>query len=133
MNKFALDTNILIYSHDDKESDKQNIARDLIILAPVVCSQVVSEYISVLKRVFKIPKAAIMNACLPNLRHCQIYTVDIQTLQTADRLIYRYDFQIFDAIIVAAALESGCNILYSEDMQHKMKVDNKLSIINPFI
>ncbi|MCL2074507.1 MAG: PIN domain-containing protein [Marinilabiliaceae bacterium] len=133
MNRVALDTNILIYSHDNNDSDKQSIARDLIILSPVVCSQVVSEYISVLKRVFKIPKAAIMNACLPNLRHCDFYAVDIKTLQTADMLIYRYDFQIFDAIIVAAALESGRNILYSEDMQHKMKVDNKLSIINPFL
>ena len=133
MNKFALDTNILIYSHDDNEGDKQNIARDLIVRSPVVCTQVVSEYISVLKRVFKMPKSAIMNACLPNLRHCQFHAVDIETLQTAERLIHSYDFQLFDAIIVASALESGCNILYSEDMQHKIKIDKQLSIINPFL
>ena len=133
MSKFALDTNILIYSHDDNDGDKQNIARDLILRSPIVCTQVVSEYISVLKRVFKIPKSSILNACLPNLRHCIFHAVDIETLQTTERLILRYDFQIFDAIIVASALESGCNILYSEDMQHQMKVDKKLSIINPFL
>ena len=67
MNEFALDTNILIYSHDNNNSDKQNIARDLIIRSPVVCTQVVSEYISVLKRVFKIPKTMLFSACMPNL------------------------------------------------------------------
>ena len=133
MNKFALDTNILIYSHDNSGGDKQNTARDLIVRSPVVSTQVVSEYISVLKRVFKMPKSVIMKACLPNLRYCIFHAVDIETLQTAEHLIECYDFQIFDAIIVASALESGCNILYSEDMQHEMKVDKKLSIINPFL
>ena len=133
MNKFALDTNILIYSHDDNALDKQNIARDLIVRSPVICTQTLAEYISVLRRATKIPKEFIINACMPNLKHCQIKLVDVATLQTADRLIERYDFQIFDAIIVASALETGCNILYSEDMQHNMKVDRKLSIINPFL
>jgi len=133
MNKFALDTNILIYSHDENSVVKQNIARDLIVRSPVVCTQVLSEYISVLKRIMKIHKTMIINACMPNLKHCQIKAVDIATLQTAERLIHRYDFQLFDAIIVASALENGCQTLYSEDMQHKMVIDRKLSIINPFL
>ena len=133
MNNFAIDTNILIYSHDKNAPDKQNIARDLIVRSPLVCSQTLAEYISVLRRVVKIPKEFIINACMPNLKHCQIQVVDIATLQTAERLIQHYDFQIFDAIIVASALETGCNTLYSEDMQHNMKIDRTLSIVNPFI
>jgi len=133
MNKFALDTNVLIYSHDESAIDKQNIARDLIVRSPIVCSQTLAEYISVLHRILKIPKAFIISACMPNLKYCQIQVVDIATLQTAEHLIQRYDFQLFDAIIVASALETGCNTLYSEDMQHNMKIDRKLSIINPFL
>jgi len=133
MTKFALDTNILVYSHDENALDKQNIARDLIVRSPFICSQTLAEYISVLRRVTKIPKAFIINACMPNLKYCQIKMVDIATLQMAEHLIQRYDFQIFDAIIVASALETGCNTLYSEDMQHNMKIDRKLSIINPFL
>jgi predicted nucleic acid-binding protein len=132
MNKFALDTNILIYSHDESAVSKQSISRDLIVQSPVVSSQVVSEYISVMKRILNYPKAMIINACIPNLKHCQIQVVDISTLQTAERLISHYDFQLFDAIIVASALENGCKILYSEDMHHKMIIDKRLSIINPF-
>ena len=133
MNKFALDTNILIYSHDENALDKQSIARDLIVRSPVICSQALAEYISVLRRVLKIPKEFVISACMPNLKHCQIKVVDIATLQTAERLIQRYDFQLFDAVIVASALETGCNTLYSEDMQHNMRIDRKLSIINPFL
>jgi predicted nucleic acid-binding protein len=37
-----------------------------------------------------------------------------------------------DLLIVATAIESGCSILYSEDMQHNQNIENKLVIINPF-
>ena len=133
MTKFALDTNILIYSHDENSVDKQNIARDLIVRSPVVCTQVISEYISVLRRIMRIHKSLIINACMPNLRHCQLQAIDITTLQTAERLIHYHDFQIFDAIIIASALDTGCKILYTEDMQHQMKIDKQLTIINPFL
>ena len=133
MNKCAIDTNILIYCHDENDIDKQRIARDLIVRSPIVCVQVVSEYISVLNRILKISKTQIINACMPNLKRCRIQTIDIETLQTAERLIQQYDFQLFDAIIVASALENDCQTLYSEDMQHNTKIDKQLSIINPFL
>jgi predicted nucleic acid-binding protein len=40
---------------------------------------------------------------------------DMTTLGLARRLIDRYDFQMFDGIVVALTLEAKCNILYSED------------------
>jgi len=39
---------------------------------------------------------------------------------------------IGDSLIVAAALDAGCTLLYSEDMQHGHKIDDRLTIINPF-
>jgi predicted nucleic acid-binding protein len=42
---------------------------------------------------------------------------------------YRYGF--YDALIIAAALEAGCNRLYSEDMQDGQKMEG-LTIENPF-
>jgi predicted nucleic acid-binding protein len=40
---------------------------------------------------------------------------------------------MFDSIIVASALEAGCDILYSEDMQHGQVIEGRLTIQNPFI
>jgi len=47
-------------------------------------------------------------------------------------IMNKYDFQLFDSIIVATALESGCSILYSEDMNDGQIIDSQLEIINPF-
>lgn len=34
--------------------------------------------------------------------------------------------------VIAAALASGCTVLYSEDMQHGQLIDGTLTIVNPF-
>jgi len=47
-------------------------------------------------------------------------------------LLKKYDFQIFDSFIVASALEYNCDILYTEDLQHMLIVEDKLRIINPY-
>ena len=59
--------------------------------------------------------------------------VNQNCLEKAESLIHQYDFQIFDAIIVATALENNYDTLYSEDMQHELIVERKLKIINPFL
>lgn len=43
---------------------------------------------------------------------------------------YRYSF--FDSLILASALESGCDKVYSEDMKHGQNIES-LQIVNPFI
>lgn len=45
----------------------------------------------------------------------------------------RYQLSNWDALIVAAALLSECEILYSEDMQDKQVFEDKLTVINPFL
>jgi len=43
-----------------------------------------------------------------------------------------HGFAFYDALIVAAAVEAGCDVLYSEDMQHG-RVIGGLTIRNPFV
>jgi predicted nucleic acid-binding protein len=133
MTKIALDTNILIYSHDKNDLRKQGIARTLLDLYPVISTQTISEYINVLKRKIAIPKYELIELCIENLNDCIIYPVNISTLKIAKHIIQRYDLQIFDSIIVASSIEANCEILYSEDMQHGLLVEKRMKIINPFI
>jgi len=51
----------------------------------------------------------------------------------AHSLVNKYDLQIFDGIIAAAALEADCDILYSEDMHNGQVIEKTLKIKNPFI
>jgi predicted nucleic acid-binding protein len=102
-------------------------------LHPVISTQVVSEYLNVMKRSFPVTKTELMELCVLWMKKSVIHPVNISTVKMARYLVGRYDFQIFDSIIVASAIEARCEVLYSEDMQHQMKVENQLKIINPFL
>ena len=43
----------------------------------------------------------------------------------------KYNISYYDSLILSSAIDSKCNILYSEDMQHNQKIET-LTIINPF-
>jgi predicted nucleic acid-binding protein len=48
-------------------------------------------------------------------------------------LLKKYHFSFYDALIVAAASQTKCDVLFSEDMQHNLLVNDSLRIINPFL
>ena len=131
--KIALDTNVLVYCHSNAEPEKQEMATSFFALCPVISTQVLSEYINVVKRKLKLPKDEIMDVCMLNIEMCILQPVSFTTLKYARKLLDRYDFQLFDSIVVASALEAGCHILYSEDLHHGLLVEKQMEIINPFI
>jgi predicted nucleic acid-binding protein len=47
------------------------------------------------------------------------------------RISQRHKYHIYDSLVIAAALEAGCAILYSEDMQDGHSIES-LRIRNPF-
>jgi len=133
MSEIALDTNILLYRHNRPYDNAQRaIAYKLLSETPVISSQVISEYLNVMRRRFKVEKRKLIRACAVWLQDCYVHPVTASTIERADELINRYDFQLFDGIIVASALEAGCDILYSEDMHDGLIVEETLTIVNPF-
>ena len=133
MSRIALDSNILIYNHSIECEDKKLIARAFFKENPIVSSQVISEYINVIKRNLKLTKLELVQLCSLWIEKCTVQPVVLSTIKLAKNLIEKYDFQVFDGIIVAAALEADCNILYSEDMQNGQIIENTLKIVNPFV
>ena len=131
--KIALDTNILIYLYDDSDERKRNISESLILDRPIIGSQVISEFLNVTKRLLKLPKNELMDKANKLFRVCEIVSMNQMTITKAKDLIIKYDFQLFDSLIVASALQANCTILYSEDLHHNLLVENQLRIINPFI
>ena len=59
--------------------------------------------------------------------------VTIETHESALRIAARYGFNIYDALIAAAALQADCRILYSEDLQAGQILEGRLTIRNPFV
>mgnify|MGYP001002970320 FL=1 len=67
------------------------------------------------------------------LSSCRMAQDTTNTLLLASDLRERYKFAYWDSLIVAAALDAGCDTLYTEDMQHKQVIDGRLRLINPFV
>jgi predicted nucleic acid-binding protein len=133
MSRIALDTNILIYLHDIERSKKREVANQLVVISPVISNQVISEYLNVCNRRLKMSKQDCLNSLLSWLPYCELSLTDLSIYPNALKLINKYQFQLFDAIIVSSALHSNCDILYSEDMQHNLVINDQLKIINPFV
>ena len=64
---------------------------------------------------------------------CQVAIITPMTIQHAIEIAERYKFSWFDSLIVATALEAGCDTLYTEDLQHRQIIDGRLTVSNPFM
>ena len=62
---------------------------------------------------------------------CSVMPVDEKTVRNAMKIAQRYRFSHWDSLIIAAAQQADCAILYSEDLQHGQRID-QLTLINPF-
>jgi predicted nucleic acid-binding protein len=143
VNKESIDTNILLYFHQDQEVRRQPVAEALIDKHPVISAQVVSEYLYEMENLFRDShpkgtpldenaKVDILKKCEMTLTGSHIQHVSTDTLKHARKLVHKHKFQLRDAVIVASSVEAGCTILYSEDMDDQLKVDEQLTIKNPF-
>lgn len=117
----------------DSDSRKRSIAQNILLLKPSINAQVLTEVANVCKRRFKYDKEQLLRLWTDLLGDCNFIQTSKTTFHASIGLVKKYDFQLFDALIVSSALEANCSILYSEDMQHKMIIENRLTIINPFI
>lgn len=131
MNDSFLDTNIIIYSlGKDIEKRKQSI--ELISCHPFISAQVLNETANTLIRKFSMPINDIKVIIKRLTIECKVKPLTEKIHFSALTIKERYQFSFYDSLIIASALESGCDILYSEDMQHKQVIDGQLQIINPF-
>jgi predicted nucleic acid-binding protein len=126
------DTNIPIYAESD-DGERSLRARSILAGAPVISTQVVNEAIAALTRKcgFTRPEANEVATALMDL--CEVFPVDEFTVREAMRLSFRYAVSHWDALIVAAALQAGCDVLFSEDLQHEQVFDGRITVLNPFL
>jgi predicted nucleic acid-binding protein len=137
--RFFLDTNMFAYAFDSNSPTKAKRAAQLIRQAAdtgngVVSYQVVQEFFNLAFRRFQHPM---------NVAEAEQYLITVfrpllgvnsssVLYVEAIRIAGRYRLSWYDSIIVAAALQSQCTLLYSEDLQHGQDIEGVL-IENPFL
>jgi predicted nucleic acid-binding protein len=132
-----VDTNVLIYAEDRDAKLKHDVARDLIVRLwderdGVLSVQVLQEfYVNVTRKL----KKPLSNAkALEIVEEYLTWTVVENTarlLTSAIRLQSKAQLSFWDAMIVQAAIEVGCERLYSEDLNHGQRFGS-LVVVNPF-
>jgi predicted nucleic acid-binding protein len=131
--KCFIDTNIWVYAHLQDTHNKCDVALELLETLPqlVGSTQVLNEYYSVMLKK-KIADHLIQENIELIISIAEITVIEITTLRLTHKLKLKYGFSYWDSLVLASALESGCQCLYSEDMQHRQAIENSLIIINPF-
>lgn len=130
--KVFIDTNILVYSlSDDSRGAK---ARQTLLSSSeaVVSSQVISEFISTClkKNLLSLDDTAeAANGFMRALIFAPVHQI---TISRALKILKKYKYSYWDSLIVASAIEYGCSVLFTEDMQHGQVIGNRLRIVNPF-
>jgi predicted nucleic acid-binding protein len=61
-----------------------------------------------------------------------VHPLTLETHESGLRLAERHGLSVYDAMIVASAIQAGCDVLWSEDMQDGMAIDETVRIANPF-
>ena len=131
MRAFA-DTNIAVYAESD-DGEKSKRARSILESSPVISTQVVNETIAALTGKYGFSKSDAHEVADALMDLCEVVPVDEGTVREATKLAVRYQLSHWDALIVAAAIQASCDLIYSEDMQHEQVFDDRVSVKTPFI
>jgi predicted nucleic acid-binding protein len=134
-----LDTNIFVYTFDLEAPNKAKRAEDLIAEAlasgvGMISYQVAQEFVAVARKPFRTPMSfeQIERYWLTTLRPLLlVHSSPVLFLRALD-LARRDQLSWYDSLIVAAAIQGECEILYSEDLQHGRRFGD-LVIQNPFL
>ena len=134
--KAFLDSNIFVYAALDDAGNSHRHKRAIELIentevSLVASTQVVNEFYAVLIKQ-RINENDIREKASEILNDMEIVSITPALVRASWKIKDKYRYSYWDSMIIASALDSNCNILYSEDMQHGQVIDKVLTILNPF-
>jgi predicted nucleic acid-binding protein len=129
------DTNVLVYADDKGVPAKQRRALDLVAehrraRTGVVSLQVLQEYFVTVTKKLRV-EPGIARRKVELLAEFDVAAPEVADILAAIDLHRLHNLSFWDALVIRSAKQSGCTILFSEDMQHTRDLDG-LQIVNPF-
>ncbi len=129
-----VDTNVLIYSIDDREAKRRKTA--ITLLAEIgenltTSTQVLQEfYWNATRKVHASPATAL--GLVQHLTSGRVVQITPRLIVEAIDTSESYRISFWDALIVEAAAVGGCAVLYTEDLNHGQRIRG-VRIHNPFL
>jgi predicted nucleic acid-binding protein len=125
------DTNVVLYLFS-ADAAKAGRAEDLMTAGGQISVQVLNELAHVAHRKLGFSWPEVIDITSHVRALCPVLPLTVETHTRGLETARRYQMSIYNGMIVAAALLSGCITLYTEDMQNGQVIDDQLTIQNPF-
>jgi predicted nucleic acid-binding protein len=135
MNKVFLDANILVYAQDDREPEKQKIARSLLsdtgeVGVLVISTQVLEEFYNICTTKLKMNTLRAKNV-LYTFKEMETVQLDFDIIQQGIDISIISQISFWDGLIIAAAASANCGELLTEDM-NPGQIIRGVKVVNPF-
>jgi predicted nucleic acid-binding protein len=131
-NKAFSDSNVLIYLVSADES-KVAVANEILRADLTISVQILNEIASVMLGKLRQPWNKVENVLALVRSASTVHPIDLRTHAAGMAIAKRYKLGVYDSMVVAAALLANCDTLYSEDMHTGLVIENRLTIVNPFL
>ena len=130
------DTNVLVYVFDRAEPSKQARAQDLVTehmtrRDMVLSTQVLQELYVTLTRKKRLGAADALEV-VTTFAQERVVPVSADTMLRGLALAEQRQLSAWDALVLQAALDAGCDTLFSEDFQAGARFGG-LTVVNPFV
>jgi len=139
--KVFIDTNVFVYAYLENPKKKEDYDKhlkakellrsfttdDIVFISTQVCNEY---YSALLKN--KIDNSDIQSSLHSLIQMVNVAAISKDTVLQSFEIKNRYSFSYWDSLILSSALENGCTVIYSEDMQDGQLIDGVLRIVNPF-
>jgi len=133
--KIALDTNVLAYAEGVNDAERHRVAVEIVErLGPevaVIPVQVLGELFNALIRRGGMSRRYARDRVARWSATYVTVNTSLATLASAADLAANNNLQIWDAVIISAASQAGCQFLLSEDM-HDGFTWGGVTVVNPF-
>ena len=132
-----VDTNVLIYAHDQSAGEKHKRAKQLLgdlweNQAGCLSIQILQEfYVNITQKVARPLKPELAAQIIADLAVWRVHQPGVADVLDAIRLQSRYQLSFWDAMMLASAAALGCQIVWSEDLSHGQQYD-RVIVSNPF-
>ncbi len=135
MAKIFIDTNILVYTLDPRNSNKHFKARNFLKNAiiehnPVISTQVLQEFYVAATAKLKADPVTV-KAIVHNFQNLEIVNNDLELIEQAIDISTSAKLSFWDSLIIAAAEKAKCDVIFSEDL-NSGRLYRGIRLINPF-
>ena len=135
--KVFFDTNILVYSVDERDPRKQKIASQILNDAAIekrgiISTQSLQEFYNAAVKKLNLTKEAAKEYVDLFSKQFPVTQISIPLILKAIDISIKESLSFWDSLILSTASDTGCILLYSEDMNNSQIV-NGTKIFNPFL